>query len=210
MTFIPIFSHAQVNYWGHCGPNGNNPLSLCLILETNELLMGTYWQGIYRADINGQIWQSSHQGIIDSVAELDIVEILPIPNHPGSIVAGIESSQIKPQGYLYLSEDYGQSWSAINPIIPGVCSGILTFWIDPEVPNHWIWSGHTFTLYHTFDYGESWEYITSLIHKLKFSLKNSSKMAALFFFHISETGLRKKTHHSGPVCCDFAPSTTPL
>ena len=52
--------------------------------------------------------------------------------------------------------------------------------------------------------------LSSIIHKLKFSLKNSSKMAALFFFHISETGLRKKTHHSGPVCCDFAPSTTPL
>ncbi|MBC8205209.1 T9SS type A sorting domain-containing protein [bacterium] len=161
MTFIPIFSHAQVNYWEHIGPNGSNPCSVYLIPETDEILMGTFRRGIYRADSNCQTWIPSQQGFIDTVSLLHIVDLKPVPDLAGGIVAGIESYQIKPQGYIYFSQDYGQSWEPINPIQAGVCSGTYTLHVDPEEPNHWIWSGHTFTLYHTFDYGENWEYITS-------------------------------------------------
>ena len=154
------YGEAQVNQWESLGPYGHSPKCMCIIPETEEILIGTWFRGIYRGDINGNSWTPSHQGILDTCSIYEVMDIQPIPEEPGRYLAGLWSWYQSPQGYLYSSYDYGYNWERVNVYPPNSNSGTMSFWVDPLDNQHWIWAGFTFAIYHTNDGGATWYYVS--------------------------------------------------
>lgn len=188
-----IINPVLAQTWNHIGPAGTKIWCTEIINETNELLIGTNYRGIYKSDINGGSWSSFHQGLVDSIANIQIIDVQPIGN-TGQYLMGIISYRTSINTYLYISLDYCNSWQPIA--MPVSCSGTHAFWIDPQNNEHWIWSGFAAGFHHTFNSGSNWEIINYDDNPgaIKFlSLPENESVV----FNISDVGLRPNPNMGG-------------
>ena len=88
---------------------------------------------VHHSDDKGQSWLTAALPLPPGATDGGIWCVMPHPTIPGRILAGAGLYGIPGQypGALYLSENYGESWSRINT---GAISGVATVVFDPASP----------------------------------------------------------------------------
>ena len=114
-----------------------------------SLLVGTWGAGVFRKTIS-DAWIPWNEGLSDSgITNKTTIDLAISPGHPNRIYAASDGAGI------FLSEDSGRTWRAINQ---GLDAGIVTsLLIDPTNQNR-IYAGTEYIgLYRSGDAGESWQ-----------------------------------------------------
>ena len=190
---LVLLSPVYSENWELVGPNGTRIWCMELIDETDQILIGTNYRGIYKCDINGGSWSSVHQGLVDTIANIQVIDFQPVGD-TGQYLMGVYSGKTFSIANLYVSQDNCNSWQPIA--IPVTCSGTHAFWIDPQDNEHWIWSGFVAGFHHTFNSGLDWEIINFDDNPgaIKFlTLPGSNNIV----FNISEVGPRPNPNMGG-------------
>ena len=120
-------------------------------LEKGTLYVGTEKGAFWASQDDGKHWSENDHGIADAY----IRSICPSQHAYGRVyvtMTGINDDDLN--GYMYASQDHGQTWTAIHTGLPNEPANVILE--DPHFENM-LYAGLYRGVYVSMDHGESWE-----------------------------------------------------
>jgi photosystem II stability/assembly factor-like uncharacterized protein len=145
--------------WQMTGPFGGDVMALAIDpRDADRILIGTSDGQIYRSADGGTVWKRIRPGI--KAAGFTITVILFDREKPGAIYAGVKPlvdlSEDTGGGGLFLSEDDGESWRALEGMNGRAVRGLVQSSKDADVLVAAARNG----IYRSMDRGKAWERVT--------------------------------------------------